>query len=104
MCCVINILYVAKFNIEMKKTWMLPVMMLQNVVQKAVTVFFLPITEILVSMVECEPNEKGELILGLYPEIPCFSGMHFVHGGLSLIITIVFVLIALMCSYTLFEN
>ena len=84
---------------------MLPVTCLQYFVQKAVTVFFLPITEVLVSMVECEPDEETNvLILGLYPQIQCFSGMHLIHGGLSLLITAVFVLIALMCSYTLFEN
>ena len=84
---------------------MFPVRTLQNIVQKAVTVFFLPITEILISMVECEPDsETGELILGLYPEIKCFSGYHLLHGSLALIITLIFVFIALVCSYTLFEN
>ena len=47
---------------------MRPVWSLKVFVSKMVTTFFLIITEILISMVECEPDEEtGKLMLGLYP-------------------------------------
>ena len=58
---VLDIIYVSYSFNRKKFTVMWPLHVLRNVVTLSVTVFFLPITEFLISMVECE-QQNGELV------------------------------------------
>lgn len=73
-----------------------------------VTVFFLPITETLVNIVQCSSRdgEHGEgvrLTLDVFPDVVCWQGWHLVHASIASFFNLLFVMIATIVSSTFFE-
>lgn len=96
---VIDIFYVA-YSFKRKRFTMLwPLHLLRNVVDLIVSVFFLPITEILISIVECEKDEiTGKSVHSSFPEVECWKKFHIMHALLGLIVTTIFVTIAIVVA------
>ena len=96
---VIDIFYVA-YSFKRKRFSMLwPLHLLRNVVDLIVSVFFLPITEVLISIVECETDEEtGKRVHSSFPEVECWKGFHIMHALLGLIVTTILVTIAIVVA------
>ena len=102
---VLDIIYVSySFNKQIF-TVMWPLVVLRNVVTLSVTIFFLPVTEFLIGMVECNNDpETGKSVHNLFPDVVCWQGTHILHGVIALIIIVVFVSISLIVALNYFES
>jgi len=87
-----------------KFAWIWPLHVLREVVPLSITVFFLPITEFLISMVECQTDDNGILVHSSYDNIQCWRGMHLLHGTVALVNIFIFVVISLIVALNYFES
>ena len=109
---IVNIAYVS-YSFSRKYftiTW--PLYVLRNVAKIFVTILFMPFVgiyslvklDLFLSVLIChsDPNNPQILITEI-GEIRCFYGFHFLHVFCSIIVSIVFLLICLICALTFFE-
>ncbi|CAD8156622.1 unnamed protein product [Paramecium pentaurelia] len=85
-------------------TW--PLVVLRSVTSLVVTVLFLPITETLFSILQCQTDPTtGEYIISGYSEIyvVCWQGWHTFHALLTLLFMFMFVAICAIVAYAFFE-
>lgn len=68
-----------------------------------VTVFFLPITETLISVIDCQQNEKGVLAHSYFPDVQCYVGWHLGHVMISVFFTFCFIMISGVVAYAYFD-
>ena len=74
-----------------------------------VTVLFLPITETLISIVECHSGDGEDgtdpnlLYLDAFEEIICWQGWHLVHASIATFFNFSFIIIASTVALTYFE-
>jgi len=69
---ILDIIYVS-YSFSKKKfrfTW--PLVLLAQIVPLFVTVFFLPMTETLLSVVRCESTKDGNQVMISFPEVKCW--------------------------------
>ncbi|EGR29894.1 PAS domain S-box family protein [Ichthyophthirius multifiliis] len=100
---ILDIIFVS-YSFSKKKfstTW--PLSILRSVASLLVTVFFLPITETLVSVIQCSVNENGILTLDSFPEIECWVGWHLFHALISSIFNLLFMLLSTIVALTYFQ-
>lgn len=84
-------------------TW--PLYLLRTIAKVFVTGLFMPLLEVNLSIFNCfYSEEKGYYINDAARDMKCFTAIHFVHMGISLIVSIVFVLISVFVALTFFEN
>lgn len=102
---VLNIIYVS-YSFSKKKFGMLwPLKLLRNVVGLGVTVFFLPITEFLIQIVQCNTDpDTGVSVLQSFPEVECWAGLHILHSVVGMIATVVFVSISMVVALNYYES
>ena len=67
------------------------------------TVLFLPITQSLLSMLQCQYS-NGVYVHSIYPQIICWQGSHIVHGSLCVVMSVVFIIVCIVVSLTYFES
>lgn len=101
---IVDIIYVS-YSFSKKKfrfTW--PLVLLGQIVPLFVTVLFLPITETLFSMVNCQPESEGSPIqvMSSFPTIVCFQGWHLFHSVITLLFTSIFVFISSIVALAMF--
>ncbi|EAR82220.2 PAS domain S-box protein (macronuclear) [Tetrahymena thermophila SB210] len=99
---ILDILYVS-YSFSQKKfsiTW--PLKVLNQVTSYLVTVFFLPITETLISLLECE-EENGHLVLASFNDQVCWQGWVLFHQIISSLFNLIFVIISSIVALTFFE-
>lgn len=100
----IDIIYVS-YSFSKKRfrfTW--PLVILAKLVPLFVTIFFLPITETLLSVVQCQSREDGPgQVMESFPEITCWQGWHLFHSVITLLFTSLFVMISSVVALALFE-
>lgn len=100
----IDIIYVS-YSFSKKRfrfTW--PLVILAKLVPLFVTIFFLPITETLLSVVQCQSREDGSgQVMESFPEITCWQGWHLFHSVITLLFTSLFVMISSVVALALFE-
>ncbi|CAD8148074.1 unnamed protein product [Paramecium pentaurelia] len=103
---ILNIIYVSYSFSQNKFKFMWPVYVLRQVAFYFVTVFFLPITETLTSILQCynDPITNEYVIYG-YDEInvQCWQGWHIFHALITLLFMLIFVLICAIVAYAFFE-
>ena len=99
----INILYVSYSFSKKRMSSIWPVMVLRSVTSLFFTVFFLPITELLITMIECTYDDKGQYVLTTFNDVLCFKDSHIIHAAISIIIDIIFVIIGFIVSLAYFE-
>lgn len=99
-----NIFYVSySFNRKyFTQTW--PLIVLRNVAKTFVTILFMPILELFISIFVCNKNnDDGLYYNSIATDLICFRGAHFVHMFIALIISIVFFIICVIVAINFFE-
>jgi hypothetical protein len=100
---ILDIMYVS-YSFSKKKfrfTW--PLVLLAQIVPLFVTVFFLPMTETLLSVVQCESTDNGYQVMISFPEVVCWEGWHLFHAAVTLLFVSLFVFISSIVALALFE-
>ena len=102
---IIDVIYVSYSFSRKKFSMMWPLTILRSVTSLLVTVMFLPITETLISIVECS-DKDGKLILDMFADeydIECYKGWHLVHTVITCFFNLIFVLFSSVVALTYFE-
>jgi hypothetical protein len=68
-----------------------------------VTVLFLAITDVLITVIQCYYDENGDLVNFYFSEVICWKGYHLIHGINSVFILTVFVIISSVVALTYYE-
>lgn len=103
---IIDIVYVSYSFSKKKFRFTFPLIVLAEVVPLFVTVLFLPITELLLKVVECQKETNGgvqEWVLTSFPEVVCWTGWHLFHSSITLLFVAIFVVISCVVALALFE-
>ena len=101
---IIDIAYVSiSFN-RKKFTAIWPLVILRNFVNIAVTVLFLFITEVLISMIACTASNDGLYRHLMFEDVVCFQGWHIFHTAVSVLFNIIFMTISLIVVLNYFES
>lgn len=66
---IVNIIYVSYAFSKKRVSTIWPVITLRSITSLFVTVLFLPITELLLSMIDCGNNANGQYVLSLFEDI-----------------------------------
>lgn len=100
---IIDILYVS-YSFQRKRfSAMWPLHILRSGVSLVVTIFFLPITEILISVITCSANESGLYAMTQFPNVACWTGWHIFHAIISQFFNLLFTSICTIAAFTFFE-
>ena len=99
----INIAYVSIAFSKKRVSSIWPIMVLRSVTSLFFTVFFIPITQLLIYMIECNYDDKGDYVLTLFPNIVCFKDSHIIHAAISIIVNILFVILGFIVALAYFE-
>ena len=99
---VIDIIYVSYSFTKKKFKFTFPLVILAQVVPLFVTVLFLPISETLLSVVQCK-EQGGAWTMVNFPEVRCWEGWHLFHTTITLLFTTLFVIISSIVALALFE-
>ena len=102
---IIDIIYVSYSFNKKKFKFTLPLVLLAYIVPYFVTFLFIPITELLLNIVNCSPseNDPNKQVLNYFPDVECFTGVHIVHSTITLFFTSLFIFISTIVAMTLFE-
>jgi len=99
-----DVFYVSYSFAKKKFSFMWPLGTLRHIVSLFVTILFMPLLDYFVSILGCVHDEHShKLVHSAFPEIECWSGIHILHGILSIIVSLLFVMISLVVSGTYFE-
>lgn len=99
---ILDIIYVS-YSFSKKKfrfTW--PLVLLAQIVPLFVTVFFLPMTETLLSVVRCKASVEGYQVMISFPHVICWEGWHLFHAAITLLFVSIFVFISSVVALALF--
>lgn len=100
---IVNIAYVS-YSFSRKyftHTW--PLYVLSKVAKTFVTILFMPIFELFLSMFTCNLNDYGYYINNISPELICFESFHYLHMVISFIVSILFLIICMTVAINFFE-
>jgi len=101
----INITYVSYAFSKKRVSAIWPVIVLRSVASLVFTLFFLPITELLIGMVQCQSSSDGtgKYVLANYEDIECFKGSHIIHATVAIIVTVLFAIVGFVVVLACFE-
>jgi len=100
---IIDIIYIG-YSFSVKRfAVMWPLYVLRSTCSLFVTVLFMPLIDLFMSMAQCQV-ENGELAHYAYKDVPCWKGMHILHGSLAIMITGIFFVICCIVGLTFFES
>lgn len=102
---IVDIVYVSYSFTKKKFSFTLPLVLLAQIVPLFVTFLFIPIVELLLNIITCNPSptDPSITVLNYFPTIECFSGSHIIHASITLFFTSIFVFISTIVAMTLFE-
>jgi hypothetical protein len=102
---IIDIVYVSYSFTKKKFRFTLPLVLLAQIVPLFVTFLFIPVFEILLNIINCNPSEDDPSVqvLAFFPTVQCFRGTHMIHASITLFFTTIFVFISTVVAMTLFE-
>ena len=100
---IIDIVYVSYSFSKKKFRFTFPLVVLAKVVPLFVTVLFLPITETLLNVVQCQTNTNGQYAMTNYPDMICWTGWHLFHATITLLFAAIFVIVSTVVALALFE-
>jgi glucose uptake protein GlcU len=105
---VINIAYVSYSFSRNRFGAVWPLRVLRSVVSFIVTVLFMPIFEVFISMVECEEeiDSTGAVhyVNHYAHNLICWYGEHYVHATFAILVIVAFVIICIVVSITYYES
>jgi len=101
---ILDIIYVSYSFNRKKFRFTLPLVLLAHIVPLFVTLLFIPVTEFLLNIVNCQPSENDPnlQVMSFFPTVSCFSGAHIIHASITLFFTSIFVFISTVVAMTLF--
>ena len=99
----INITYVSYAFSKKRVSAIWPVIVLRSVASLVFTLFFLPITELLIGMLQCQTDDSGKYVLSNYEDAECFVGSHIIHATVAIIITVLFTVVGFVVVLACFE-
>ena len=101
---IIDIIYVSYSFNKKKFRFTLPLVLLAQIVPLFVTFLFIPVTEFLLNIINCNPSDDNPdvQVLEYFPDVVCFSGGHIIHASITLFFTSIFVIISSVVTLTLF--
>ena len=101
----INITYVSYAFSKKRVSAIWPVIVLRSVASLVFTLFFLPITELLIGMLQCQSASDGSgmYVLANYESVECFKGSHIIHATVAIIITVLFAIVGFVVVLACFE-
>ena len=99
---IINLIYVIVSVIRKKFQWVWPLRTLRSVASFIVTIFFMPIFEVFIAMLQCDDN-NGKLTLTYDPSLTCWKGSHIVHVIFAIIFSVFFVIICTVIQLCYFD-
>ena len=101
-CIIINIVYVYYSISRGYFTFTWPLHLLRTCAKIFVTVLFLPMLEMMMTIFQCK-HANGTLINIYTVDMECFKGVYFLHLTLAIIISLIFICICIIVSLTFFE-
>ena len=103
---ILDIFYVSYSFQQKKFKYVWPLKLLRSVCGLMVTVFFLNFLELFCNFLKCLPDEEdpSKLMMNLYPEVECYSGLFTLHSSFAVAVSFVFVIICLIAALALFET
>lgn len=101
---ILNIVYVSYSFSRKFFTYTWPLYVLAKVVKIFVTNLFMPIFELFLSIYKCQLDSSGQhYVNSVTSGMICFQGFHYVHMAISIVISIIFVVICIVCAINFFE-
>jgi hypothetical protein len=97
---ILDVFYVSYSFSQKKFAFVWPMQALRTVCSLFVTVLFLPFLETFTTMLRCDSNGQ----MTLFPDVTCWQGTHIIHACFAIIVSIIFILIAIVVSLTYFES
>lgn len=67
------------------------------------TIFYLPILDLLFTVVYCKTDEQDETRNVVFNNELCWSGSHIIHGIVAIISIAIFIILTLTCNLLYFE-
>lgn len=103
---ILDIFYVSYSFQQKKFKYVWPLKVLRSACGLLVTVFFLNFLELFCNFLKCQPDETdpNKLVLNLYPEIQCWTGLQLLHTSFAIAVSFVFIIICLIAALALFET
>lgn len=99
-----NIIYVSISFSRNYFTYTWPLIVLTNVAKFFVTILFMPIFELFLSMFVCYYNDElGEFRNSITSEIVCFQSLHIFYMVISCLVSIAFLIICYVVAINFFE-
>ena len=68
------------------------------------TILYKPILFYLFSLSSCVKDSQNVLVHFYYPDVICWSGSHVIHSIFSFVIIIIFLVICILSTLTLFDS
>ena len=101
----LDITYVSYALSKKNLTLLWPVKLLRNVVSLFVTVLFLPLLQLFVSMLACAENEtETGYVHSNYRDVECWTGTHIIHAVAAILVSILFIIISIIVCLTYYES
>jgi len=99
----INIIYVSYAFSKKRVSAIWPVVILRSITSLVFTLFFLPLTQLLVEMIQCQTDSDGRYVLSNFTTVECFKGAQIIHATVAIVSTALFAIIGLVVSLAYFE-
>jgi len=100
---IVDIIYVLYSMARKKFACIWPLKALTSFCSLFVTIMFLPLLKLFVSMISCHKNGQGVSVHNSYHEINCWEGYHILHAALAIFVSIIFILISLIVTLTFYD-
>ena len=100
---IVDIIYVLYSMARKKFAVIWPLKALTSFCSIFVTVMFLPLLKLFVSMISCHKNDDGVFVHNYYVEERCWEGLHILHAIMAVVVSIVFIMISLIVTLTFYD-
>lgn len=99
----IDVLYVSYAISKKKFSYLWPIRALRSVCGLFVTALFQPLTELFFSIMDCDTNDEGVQVNNVVEDIVCWEGLHIFYSASAIIVTSMFLSIALTIANIYFD-
>ena len=103
-CIILNMIYVSYSFSRNYFTTTVPLIFLRKFSKVFVTVLFMPILELFLSIFICKYDSKTGKQKNIFAnEMICYEGVHFIHMIISFVISVFFLIICIVIALNFFE-
>ncbi|CAD8157654.1 unnamed protein product [Paramecium octaurelia] len=98
------LIFLLSYSINKSKssfTW--PIIFLRFLINLFLQVLYMPIIDLLLSMLSCQTNQNGVLVHQLF-DVECWSNIHIVHAIVAIFGTILFFVLCTLFSLLYYES